>query len=109
MALVMEVNMMVTEAAETVLYVGVTIVSSLELTSILRTTAVSSQMEAEVGDSGERSAPAVRVVVLAGGPDTDTAKVLAVLTPLSPSRDFVTLSLADLFILAFIMFSCLKI
>ena len=48
MALVMEVNMMVTEAAETVLCVEGTIASSSELTFIRRTTAVSSQMEAEV-------------------------------------------------------------
>ena len=46
----------------------------------------------QVGVSGASLVPAARIVVLGGGAVTDTVKVPAVLTPLSPSRGSVTLS-----------------
>ena len=86
--------MTATEAAWLDWCVGATTVSSSEPTSTLRTTAVSSQTGAEAGDSGESSVPAARAVVWVAGPGTGTARVLAVLTPLSLSRGSVTLNLA---------------
>ena len=93
--LMTEVSMTVTEAAEQDWCAGVTTVSSSVPTSTPRTTAVNTQTAVEAGASGESSVPAARVVVWAGGPDTGTARVPAVLTPLSPSRGSVTPSHAS--------------
>ena len=84
--------MTATEAARQGWCVGPTTVSSSVPTSIPRTTAVNTLTAVEAGASGEASAPAARAVVWGAGPGTGSARVPAVLTPLSLSRDFVTLS-----------------
>ena len=90
--LVMEVSMTATEAARQGWCVGPTTVSSSVPTSTPRTTAVNTRTAVEVGGSGESSGPAARAVDWAAGRGTGSARVPAVLTPLSPSRGSVTLS-----------------
>ena len=92
--LTMEVSMTATEAARADWCVGATTASSSAPTSTPRTTAVNTRTAVEAGASGESSVPAARAVVWVGGPGTGTARVPAVLTPLSLSRGSVTLNLA---------------
>ena len=93
--LVMEVSMMGTEAAWLDWCAGPTTVSSSEPTSTRRTTAASSQTAVEVGEPGGPGAPAASPVVVGTGVETDTAGVLAVLTPRPLRPGYVTHSHAN--------------
>lgn len=96
MALETEVSMMATEDVLETFSAGLTIVSSLVFIIILKTIAVRGRHQSplllpvEAGEPGGPGAPAASPVVVASGVETDTAVVLAVLTPRPLRPGYVT-------------------
>ena len=101
MALETEVSMMATEDVLETCSAGVTIVSSLVFIIILKMIAVRGRHQSplllpvEVGEAGVPGAPAASPVVVGTGVETDTAGVLAVLTPRPLRPGYVTHSPAN--------------